>query len=134
MNIKGDSIFPVSTGVNGASNAPILVDGGILLTVTAKNNKTGAVKTSHQLAYVSQHINVPYLSQNACIDLGLLPPNFPEVGSCDQPSPHVIQSLTSASPTKCSNSGVPMTGDQQDHPCSCPRREPPPRVPHRRGY
>ena len=129
MNVKGDSIFPVSTGVNGASNAPILVDGGILLTVTAKNNKTGAVKTSHQLAYVSQHINVPYLSQNACIDLGLLPPNFPEVGSCDQPSPHFIQSLTSASPTKCSNSGVPMTGDQQDHPCSCPRREPPPQSP-----
>ena len=127
MNIKPESIFTVSTGVNGASNSPILVDGGVLLSISARNQQTGTSLTSRQLCYVSRAVSVPYLSFSACVDLGLLPSTFPEVGSCDTPPPAAVQSLTSASPTKCSNSGVPSSQDQD--PCSCPRREPPPESP-----
>lgn len=127
MNVKPDSIFPVSTRLNGASNAPIIVEGGILLNITATNKNNGISRTSHQLCYVSRHVSVSYLSFSACVDLGLLPSNFPEVGSCDTSTPASVQSLTSSSPTKCSNSGVPIS--DTDATCSCPRRELPPDSP-----
>ena len=53
MKIKPETIFPLETTVNGASNVHIIVDGGVLLKVTARNKKTGATRTSRQLAYVS---------------------------------------------------------------------------------
>ena len=60
-----------------------MVDGGILIKVTAYNPRTGIAKHSRQLAYVSRHVTVPYLSLSACIDLGMVPATFPEVGSID---------------------------------------------------
>ena len=127
MQIKPDSIFPIQTRINGVSNAPVQVEGGILLRLTAKNSITGVVKTSHQLAYVSKYVNNPYLSLNACIDLGLIPANFPQVGSCEDSTIAVTGSIQSTtSPTKCSNSGVPAPNETT---CSCPRRELPPTTP-----
>ena len=87
MKIKPETIFPVETTINGASNVPIMVDGGVLFKVSAFNPKTGVVRYSRQLAYVSRHVNVPYLSLTACLDLGLVPANFPEVGSADTHAP-----------------------------------------------
>ena len=127
MHIRSDSIFPVQSRLNAASNTPILVSGGILLEISARNDQTGVVKTTHQLCYVSSHVTGIFLSLSACVDLGVVPQNFPEVGSCDLASPAVkVQSVTSADSSKCSNSGVP-TEDSQ--PCSCPRRELPPETP-----
>ena len=59
MKIRPDTIFPVQTAINGASNVPIMVDGGILIKVTAHNPRTGIAKHSRQLAYVSRHVTVP---------------------------------------------------------------------------
>ena len=86
MNIKPETIFPVSTRLNGASNAPIMVDGGLLLTITAVNKEANISRTTHQLCYVSRHVTTPFLSFDACIDLGVLSANFPEVGSHDERS------------------------------------------------
>ena len=127
MNIKLDSIFPVSTRLNGVSNAPVMIEGGVLLNITASNPKTGVSKTSKQLCYVSRHVAVTYLSHEVCLDLGLIPASFPEIGSCDRSPTASIHSLTSPSPTKCSNTGVPASRD--DVQCPCPRREPPPESP-----
>ena len=62
MRIKLDSIFPIQTRIQGVANAPLLVDGGILVVITAKNVKTGEIRTSKQLAYVSSTVKSPYLS------------------------------------------------------------------------
>ena len=98
MKIKPESIFPLETSVNGASDVPIMVEGGILIKVTAYNTKTGVAKHTRQLAYVSRHVTVSYLSLSACIDLGLVPPTFPEVGTCDLPNPAQLSSVTSPCP------------------------------------
>ena len=143
MNIKPETIFPVSTRLNGASNAPIMVDGGILLTITAVNKDTNRSRTTHQLCYVSRHVTTPFLSFDACIDLGVLSGKFPEIGSQDERSDNSvhtddIRSDDSAHPVdytapkinamsngdKCINTGI---GSQSA--CSCPRREPPPQAP-----
>ena len=97
MKIKPETIFPVQTAINGASNVPIMVDGGILIKITAYNSRTGIAKHSRQLAYVSRHVTVPYLSLSACIDLGMVPASFPEVGSTDHDvklHPVQVQSIT----------------------------------------
>ena len=83
LKIRPETIFQVQTTINGASNVPIMVEGGILVKVTAYNPRTGVAKHSRQLAYVSKHVNVPYLSLSACIDLAMVPATFPEVGSAD---------------------------------------------------
>ena len=77
MGIKTDSMFPVQTRLNGASNAPILVDGGVLLRITATHPASQATRTSHQLCYVSRHVTNTFLSFSACVDLGLVPASFP---------------------------------------------------------
>ena len=123
MKIKPDYIFPVETTINGASNVPIMVEGGILIKVTAHNTKTGAVRHSRQLAYVSRHVSVPYLSPSACMDLGLVPATFPEVGSADTSDLAHLQVISSPTTQTCSNTGVP---GQNDTLCQCPVRALPP--------
>ena len=127
LKIKPDTIFPLDTSINGASEVPIMVDGGILLRVTAFDTKTSTVKHSLQLAYVSRHVRVPYLSLNACIDLGLVPADFPSVGSCDTPDKMAnLCPVTSPMSQPCSNTGV---AGPDDAPCQCPRRTLPPTTP-----
>ena len=123
MKINPETIFPLETTVNGAYNVPIMVDGGVLLKVTARNKKTGATRTSRQLAYVSKHVSVPYLSLSACIDLGLVPANFPEVGTADNPDTANLPSMTNTKPAACSNTGVPKLDETS---CDCPARASPP--------
>jgi hypothetical protein len=109
------------TQINGANTSPITVDGAILVTVTATNPTTGVSRTSKQLAYISSLVQKPYLSLSCCIDLGILPASFPEIGACDQLGQSA--SVAAMGNSRCSNSGVPTPADS---PCSCPRREMPP--------
>ena len=107
LKIKPESIFPLETSVNGASDVPIMVDSGILLRVTAFDSKTAETRHSLQLAYVSKHVKVPYLSLSACIDLELVPANFPAIGSCAEPSDMAhLCSVTSPLSQPCTNTGV----------------------------
>ena len=104
-----------------------MVTGGILLKITAQNIKTGAVRHSKQLAYVSSHVSVPYLSLTACIDLGLVPATFPEVASSDAPETAAVHSMSGSPSQQCSNGGVPSPADKSGtRPCNCPTRQLPP--------
>ena len=85
MSIKEDSTFPIMTQVTGANSSPIMVEGAILVTLTTTNPKTEETRTSKQLAYISSHVQKPYLRLNCCIDLGILPSSFPEVGTYTPP-------------------------------------------------
>ena len=98
MSIKEDSTFPVMTQVNGANSSPIMVEGAILVTVTASNPKTGETRTSKQLAYISSHVQKPYLRLSCCIDLGILPASFPEVGTYTPPDQPVSVAAQFRSP------------------------------------
>ena len=124
LGVKPETIFPVATRINGASCAPITVQGAILLKFAAKNSDTGITRTTRQLVYISNSVDQVYLSKSACIDLGTIPPNFPAIGSCSPNSPSRITVISA--PGKCSNSGVIGQGD---NPCSCPIRTPPPTDP-----
>ena len=112
--------------MQGASEVPIMVEGGILLKITVFDPNTETTRHSLQLAYVSSHVRVPYLSLSACIDLGLVPANFPTVGSCDKTRVAGLSSMSHQKIKSCSNTGVP---GPDDPPCTCPRRTLPPTAP-----
>ena len=118
LGIKQSDLLPIATNLNTVTGAPVDLIGGLLLEFSGVNPLTGVSCSSRQLAYVSQSIPYPFLSREACVDLGLIPVGFPTLGSC----------LTDAriAATTCSNSGV---SNLDDPPCSCPIRQLPPQEP-----
>ena len=58
MKIRHETMFPVETTINGASNVPIMVEGGVLMRVTAYNSQTGEARHSRQLVYENFHQQV----------------------------------------------------------------------------
>ena len=127
LGVKSETIFRVATKVNAATSTPLVVKGAVLLQITAKNSTTNRTLTSRQLVYISDSVNQLYLSKNACIDLGTIPPSFPSIGSCCPDLEATPASITAVKANKCSNSGVVSHGDT---PCSCPTRtDPPPEPP-----
>ena len=136
IKVKTSSIFPIACGLNTVTAAPVDLIGGILLKFTATNPNTGISRTTSQLAYVSKSIKSIYLSREACSDLGTIPENFPEIGSCKHTddlqagwevatAAQLQQAIAriEASITKCTNTGVIGPDDK---PCSCPTRTKPP--------
>ena len=97
--------------------------GGIILIFTGTNPQTGAIRSTRQLSYVSRSVPYPFLSREACTDLGTIPASFPAIGSCDIPA---TAAAATASHKPCSNTGVSRP---EDLPCSCPLRQPPPSAP-----
>ena len=118
LGVQASDVFPIATNLNTVTGAPVDLIGGLLVEFCGVNPVTGVKCTSRQLAYVSSTIPYPFLSREACVDLGLVPSNFPTIGGCG-PS-------TMLANTSCSNSGV--TGPD-DMPCSCPLRQLPPEDP-----
>ena len=128
LGLKEVDLFPVATNLNTVTGTPVDIIGGILLILTGTNPYTGVVRSSRQLAYVSRTVPYPFLSKEACLDLGLIPATFPAIGSCDTQA----ATLAAVSPhpdlhsPACSNSVV--TGPEEP-PCSCPLRQLPPTTP-----
>ena len=134
LKVKAESIFPIASGLNTVTAAPVDLIGGILIRITATNPKTGITLVTKQLAYVSKSVKSVYLSREACQDLGTISPSFPEIGSfshTDQQNmeQHIdtiqftIAKLSETVVSKCTNTGVI---GPDDVPCSCPTRTPPP--------
>ena len=82
LGIHEDTIFPIATKLSAVNTASVDIVGGILLKFKATNPKTGIVRQSRQLSYVSKTVPAIYLSKEACIDLGTIPANFPQIGGC----------------------------------------------------
>ena len=95
IGVKRETIFPIAMVVNGASKAPLMVEGAILLKFSGRNPNTGQTLYTRQLVYISSSVDQVYLSKAACIDLGMIPADFPSIGSCS-PGPESSQNLAGA--------------------------------------
>ena len=84
--VKEDDLFPIATNLNTVTGAPVDLIGGIMLIFTGTNPQTGAIRCTRQLSYVSRSVPYPFLSREACTDLGTIPASFPAIGSCDTPA------------------------------------------------
>ena len=118
IGVHVENILPVNTALNTVTGSPVDILGGIFLHFTATNPSSGAVRSTRQLAYVSRSIPYPFLSREACVDLGVVSSSFPAVATCDTDS-HPTRDST-AILASCVNDGVARP---EDPPCSCPVRQ-----------
>ena len=109
LGITRRELIPLATKVNAANNSGLGLLGGILITIAGKD-KTGSMRKSNQLCYISDVVSTLYLSEQACEDLGIIEEDFPNIGRF----PAIGNLATSGTPTRT---------------CSCPTRAPPPPPP-----
>ena len=125
QGIDPSSLFKVKSRVCGASDgSKINILGGALMEISGTGSKSH-VKTL-ELVYVANNVSQTYLSLDVCLRLGILHPNFPEIGSAKPEAvvaSYSVQGEPSTGLPPCSNSGTLQPGDP---PCSCPRRSLPP--------
>ena len=124
LGIREEDLFPIATNLKTVTGTPVDLIGGVLLVFTGTNPLTGETRSTRQLAYVSRSVPYPFLSREACTDLGTIPASFPSIGSCD--SPTMAAAATTSPGQPCTNTGVSTPGDL---PCSCPPRQTPPTTP-----
>ena len=124
LGLKEEDLFPIATHLKTVTNTPVDLIGGILLVFTGVNPQTGVTRSTRQLVYVSRSVPYPFLSREACADLGTVPVSFPAIGSCAAPA--MTAAATASPPHPCTNTGVPRPDEM---PCSCPPRQPPPATP-----
>ena len=127
LGIKKSELIPLSHGVSAANNAGLSLIGGAFITFKGVNSADGVARETKQLCYVASVVEGVYLSKTACIDLGLIHEDFPEVGT--------FGSLKAGSfiPNKlCNNKDAKeyqSFNTDQSRPCNCPHRELPPPAP-----
>ena len=106
LGVTRKELFPMASGIKAANSEGLKLVGGLLVTVSATVLYGNTRSTSH-MCYVSENVTRLFLSKAACRDLGIIPSNFPEVGSCDS-----VLSLN-----KCE-----LVSPAQPDTCSCPKR------------
>ena len=129
LGIQHDTILPLQSRIEGASSEPIALLGGIMVEVTGRTPDGRRELSCLQMMYVSRAVKRVYMSKDACIQLQVVPDNFPVVGSCSpdtdsRPYSHV--SAVTSSLTKCTNTGLIQPGTEE---CKCPARSLPPQDP-----
>ena len=125
LGIKLNSLFPLLTNVNTVTKDAVDIIGGVFLKISASDQKSGNVRSTRQLCYVSKSVPGVYLSEDACKELGCLPSKFPNVGQFPTPSIGGVSSEEKVNnSTKCTNTGMVKSNEDQE--CSCPRRSLPP--------
>ena len=105
LGLEESHITPCSLNLNNADSSPIQILGVIPVNIT---DRRGQAQTK-QILYVTNRDNGLLLSQEACIDLGFIDPEFPTIKSSQ-----VCATKTSKKP---------------DCDCGCPVRSLPPEVP-----
>ena len=115
MGLELCHLIPCTMKMSAANENPIEILGALPLRISGVS-KDGIPGNTRQLVYFTPSTERLYLSKQACIALGMIPPSFPSIGSA---------SLLSA----CDVMG--LQNQSNNRPCNCPTREPPPPRPTR---
>ena len=118
LGLSTSDLIPVSTELSAANNSELKILGGVFLQVWGRKT-SGEKIVTRQMCYIQKGANKVYLSENCCVNLGLISTNFPLIGEClHADSINTAESSTS----RCDRS-------HSDDNCSCPKREKPPPKP-----
>ena len=112
LNMDAQYLIPTSHRIMGVTQSCMDIMGVVLLRIEAND------RVSHQVVYVSSNIKGFFLSQQAQIDLGILPGNYP-----------IPDSYPDMQSTAASTSAVPSTNGPTAA-CGCRTRTPPPPRPN----
>ena len=136
LGLTRNDLLPPVLNLRAANTSGINIIGVVFVMITGYDGDGKRWRT-HQVVYVAENVEQLLLSREACTQLGMIPSNFPEVGShktgdvfsggmevsgdgfaevTDMVLPDGDMDLTPCSPNP-------------DGTCSCPRREPTPAPP-----
>ena len=110
LRLSTTDLIPVNLKMRVANEGQINIQGAIIMRLT--NPRTD--KTTRQMVYVTPDVTKLYISREACADLGIIEPSFPNTAAA------AIRD-TGGTPRITPTQGIAHTER-----CSCPRREKPP--------
>ena len=111
---RDSDLRPVRRTILAANREEIEIVGAILLRLTGTADD-GTTHTARVMVYVSPNTRKFYLSREALIQLKVIPPDFPKVGSAGEASEMLACAITKDSTA----------------PCGCPIRRLPPGLPEK---
>ena len=108
MGIDRSDVTPVKLAMRGAIEEDLGVQGAIFAEV-ALTDKTGALRTTKQMIYVSSKIGRAFLCREALVALGIIHPDFP------------------SAPIQWPRDAIAVVEHEEPSSCNCPKRgqEPP---------
>lgn len=113
LGMRAEDLIPVAMKMHAANNLNIEILGAIIARISGTCSKGDPIET-RQIVYVTDTTDKLFLSKQACMELGILPDNFPSFGEAIGESATIIS--TRSEPDA-------VTG------CDCPRRQAPPSPP-----
>jgi hypothetical protein len=123
LGLRKADLIPVTMRMNAANQKGITILGAAILRFSGKDSMGRPLET-RQMTYITDNSDKLFISKEACIALGIIPENFPELGSADalqHPSTSVLQD---DAPTEAAGTTA------REHPaCNCPKRQRPPPPP-----
>ena len=83
-------LIPVRHAMRAANRAPITIDGAVLLRLSGSSVE-GSDFEAAAMVYISPDARSFFLSKDAMIQLGVIAPTFPQIGSVPAHGPQVAQ-------------------------------------------
>ena len=120
-----NDLIPVRHAMRAANRAPIAIDGAVLLRLTG-SSADGSHYEAAAMVYISPDAHSFFLSKDAMVQLGVIPPSFPQIGSMLNPNEDTINASEM--------SGSDQQNEQESETiavCGCMRRRLPPGKPER---
>ena len=127
-------LSPVTMGAGAANKSRIHIQGAFFARVSAAA-PTGKLIQCRAVVYVSEDVDDFFMSYETMIDLGIVGPDFPTVGSATSTSDVPVErnimpnssSRTSVNITRLLDDGC--SGSKNGSSCGCPQRQLPPAPP-----
>ena len=114
LGLSNKDLISVNMRMHSADNHDIPILGASILRLSG-NDQSGGKRTSRQIVYITHSTDKLFLSREACVDLGIIPAQFPIVGGM---------------PAQANHPRMPEANCVNSSPlCSCPKRSKPPPLP-----
>ena len=116
LGIHRDNLIPVKMRMHTANNNQITILGAVFLRLTGRDT-SGLIFGTRQLVYVTDQADKLFLSQEACVQLGLISPSFLTIGEVFKENNNVSYSVET------------RQADSAHTTCECPKQQLPPPKP-----
>ena len=93
-------LIPVKTKMSAVNRDVIPILGAVILRLSEKSGSGKVIETA-QICYVTDVIEDAYLSREACTTLGIIPSDFPRIGSPTQQPMSVSSAAASPCDEEC---------------------------------
>ena len=120
LGLQTHHLIPVTMQMSAANDKQIRILGALILRISGKSTD-GTTLQTRQIVYFTDGSDKVYLSKQACIVLGMITDNFPNIGETNQALATFDRQTQDVKPPL--QSWYSMTAT-----CTCPRRQPPPPV------